>query len=565
MKTTMFMLFVAAAMASQAAAAERVARSVGAHPVVYDDYPESDVVIDVGPDIVLTITGEARTRFEFIENGSDFSSGGRDGSFDEAAFDDSFSYGASRYNIGFRVDLPRDVAAVIELQGANTFGGGPAGLGTELRAQTTQHQRPGVINHLWGASKVGSQNNLLGDDADPQHLEIIRTLSGALDPGVFVYQGYMEAAHVGDSIFSVRVGRQELAYGTEWMLGNQDFYDGQTYDGVKGIFEFTDKHRLDLFWAKLAERDTTINGAVADPVLDQSGDDSDLYGAYFSAQTLGNSSVGMDAYVMGLHDQANLALGVTTDADNNYITGAGLFGGDNLSYLSSYWVGVRFFRERETGFHFSAEVTYQFGKLDGVSNGDDGGFSIGAWGLESFMGYTWDQPTHPTIKGGVTYATGQSASDLGNGDWNTFFTPAGEVHPRLGLADVVDASNVLAFNLGYTGSKGNHSWGVDLYHFEAAEVDPFVEDSIVSDVAIDAGNDLSSTIGQEVDLWYNYQYSEHLVAQFAAAYFNAGGFIDDVNRCGSDDSTCDPTDPKDADSIQSSDAWRIYANLMVRF
>jgi len=57
MKRTMFALFAAAAMVSQAVAAdEETSRSVGAHPVVYDDYPESDVVMDIGPDIVLTDT-----------------------------------------------------------------------------------------------------------------------------------------------------------------------------------------------------------------------------------------------------------------------------------------------------------------------------------------------------------------------------------------------------------------------------------------------------------------------------------------------------------------------------
>jgi hypothetical protein len=566
MKRTMFNLLLAAAIASPAAAAETQARSVGAHPVVYDDYPESDVVIDVGPDIVLTVTGEARTRFEWIENTTDFSSNGRETDGDDIEFDDSFSYAPARFNIGFRVDLPRDVAAVIELQGNFEMGGGPAGFGTELRAQTTQHQRPGVINHVFGPPKVGNGNQILGADADPRRLEIVRVLNDIDGDGVFVYQGYIETAHVGDSIFSMRFGRQELAYGTEWLLGNQDWYDGQTFDAVKGIFEFTDKHRLDIFWAKIAERDTTL--ATTDggyPLLHQGGDDADLYGAYFSAQTLGGSSVGMDAYLLALRDQANIGYNVDTDADGDVITSAFLFTDAGLTYLQSYWAGVRFFRERETGFHFSAEATYQWGSLEGVSNGDDDGFDITAWGFEGFLGYTWDTPSHPTIKGGVTYATGSTAHDLGSGDYNTFFTPAGEVHPRLGLADIIEASNVLAFNLGYTGSHERHSWGVDLWHFEEAEPDPLVESSYVPDAAIEAGHDFGDEMGQEVDLWYNYQYSEHMVAQFAVAYFNAGSFIEDANRCGTPDGTCDPTDPSDADSIGTSDAWRVYANLLVRF
>ena len=563
MKRTMFILFVAVAIAP-AAAADTQARSVGAHPVVYDDYPESDVVIDVGPDIVLTITGEARTRFEWIENTSDFSGKGVESDFDNEEFDDAYSYAASRYNIGFRVDLPRDVAAVIELQGNFNMGGGVAGAGTELRAQSTQHQRPGVINHQYpGLGRVGSSNNALGIDANAKQLEIIRTLNDVDGDGVFVYQGYIETAHIGDSIFSMRFGRQEMAYGTEWLLGNQDWYDGQTFDGIKGIFEFTDKHRLDLFWAKLAERDTTVPGSVGSPVLDQGGNDSDLFGAYFSAQGLGGSKVGLDAYVMGLRDLGNIGWAVTTDPDGDIVTGEGLFTGGDLNYLEAYWVGVRFFRDVETGFHFSAEGTYLFGGMDGTFNGDDSGFDIRAWGFEGSAGFTWNTPSHPTIKGGITYATGSSASDFESGDWNTFFTPAGEVHPRLGLADLVDASNVIAFNLGYTGSHERHSWGVDLYHFEMDEADPLVEGSLVTEAAVVAGHGLDDELGQELDLWYNYQYSEHMVAQFAVAYFNAGNFIEDANRCAG--GFCDPSDPPGADSVHTSDAWRVYANLLVRF
>jgi len=588
MKRTLFGLLAAAAMVTTAAAADSEnSRSAGAHPVVYDDYPESDVVIDVGQDIVLTVTGEARTRFEWLENTTDFSSGGADGDDDNDLFDDSFSYAPARFNIGFRVDLPRDVAAVIELQGNYELGGGPAGVGTELRAQTTQHQRPGVVNPIVlgpGFSKVGAAGGL-GSPASgggpstalpsPTQLEIVRTLNDVDGDEVFVYQGYAEAAHIGDSILSVRIGRQEMAYGTEFLLGNQDWYDGQTFDGVKGILEFTDKHRLDIFWAKLAERDTTVDGSIGGAALNQGGDDSDLYGAYFSAQTLGGSSVGMDAYFLALNDDSNLVYNVSAQDDG--IIGYDAFDFYSIesdrSFLDAYWAGVRFFREREHGFHFSAELTYLFGNIEAnLDNDGDGAFddddslSIGAFGFESFAGFTWDTPTNPTVKGGITWCEGSDVNDYEHGDYNTFFTPAGEVHPRLGMMDLVDASNILAFNLGYAGSHKRHSWGVDLWHFEFDEVDPFVEDFTVHDVNLEDGDDLSNELGQEVDLWYNYQYSEHMLAQFAVSYFNVGNYMEDLNRCADEFvGDCDLDEDGEDTDLQTSDAWRVTANFLVRF
>jgi hypothetical protein len=598
MKRTLFALLASAAMISSAAAAEvETSRSFGAHPVVYDDYPESDVVLDVGPDIVLTVTGEARTRFEWVENATDFSSDGRDGivgSDDDDAFDDSFSYAPARFNLGIRADLPRDVAAVIELQGNFELGGGPFGTGTELRAQTTQHQRPGVINpQLHGAafSRVGGLGGALGDGTNPQngpgniggpgtisepsHLELVRVLNDIDGDGVFVYQGYIETAHIGDSIFSLRFGRQELAYGTEWLLGNQDFYDGQTFDGIKGILEFSDNLRLDFFWAKLAERDTTLDASLAgggSSLINQDGDDSDLYGAYFSAQCIAGSSIGIDAYIMGIIDDVNLEYDVDTfdvdgDGDTDLVSSNGYQLDENDGGLmNAWWLGARVFREREHGFHFSAEGTYLFGSIENELNGNEGNFDLNAWGFEGHLGWTWDTPTNPTIRGGFTYASGTDEDDFADGDYKTFFTPAGEVHPRLGLMDIVDASNVWAANIGYTGSFERHSWGVDLWHFEMAETDPIVEAAFIDPFELADGDEFDEELGNEVDLFYNYQYSEHMVAHFAVGYFDAGDFIEERNRCGSPDGNCDVDAPEDPnDSIQTDNAWRVFANLLVRF
>ncbi len=458
MNRTFFALLAASALVagSVAAAEMQTNRSVGSHPIVHDDYPEADLVLDAGNGILLSITGEARTRFEWVENGQDF----------DSSSDDEYYFAPSRYNLGFRVDLPRDVAAVIEMQGGFDWGDE---YGWATRRVLNDLGRPGsnVIPAGSNNLKPGRTVNDLANNDD-----------------VYLYQAYIEMANIGDSIFSMRVGRQELAYGTEFVLGNRDFYDGISYDAIKGIFEFSDNSRLDLFYAKLNE--SQLSGAISGPADD---DDANLYGAYYSTQSLGGSQVGMDVYGMALNDNSAL------DIESN-------------------WLGIRFFREALHGWHFSGELVYQFGD---IADRD-----IDAFAFEGFVGHTWDTPTNPGVHFGVTMATG----DDGGGDAETFFALAGEVHPRLGLADLIDASNVMAYNLGYTGSKDNHSWGADVFKFDLEE---------------DNGGD--DDMGWELDLWYNYQYSKNLVAQFAVAYFDAG----DLYGSGADAAT------------------RLYANLLVRF
>lgn len=594
MKSKLFTLFAAATlMVSQAALAaeSQTARSVGAHPVVYDDYPEASLALKAGDDVVLTITGEARTRFEWVENASDFTSDGFSDVDDSDFWDDGYSYAAQRVDLGVRVDLPHDVAAVLELQGAWNWGGDALGLGSQFRALANYHQRPGVVNPIGlpvAISRPGSITGLLGGSGDPAGLasvdsrtsEIGRTLRSASTDDIHVYQGYLEAANVGGSLMSVRIGRQELAYGTEMLLGNQDWYDGMSYDAVKGIFEFNENNRLDVFWAKLAERETTIPGSSFGlPIGTQGGDDADLFGAYFATKSLGGSSVGMDAYLINMKDGLNTewVVGADNDDGDGYDVFQTLDLQSGRSALDSYWLGVRFFREREHGFHFSAELTYQFGNMDSeydtdLSDGfggdgyeDQGNIDLAAWAFEGFAGYTWNTKTNPTIKGGVTWATGTSAGDLDGASSATFFTPGGEIHPRLGLMDLIELSNILAFNLGYTGSVGKHSWGVDFWHFQLDEVSPFVEDYYVTDAALEDGNDLSNTLGWELDLWYNYQYSKNLVMQTAVGWFNPGGYFDDMHNCPS--GGCDPGDSTTFDdpNISTADAWRIYTNFLLRF
>lgn len=571
MKTKVFTLLGAAlAMVSGAALAadDDSARSAGAHPVVYDDYPESDVVVSVTDDIVLTVTGEARVRYEWVENNSDFSSDGRATAADDDIFDDGYDFAPARMNVGFRVDLPRDVAAVIELQGAWDFGGNDSAA-TDGRAGVNQGLRPGNLTGLGtpaSAFKPGGTGSGFDTSGPSFGQDGARAARDAAYDAVHVYQGYLEMANIGDSIFSLRFGRQELAYGTEFLLGNQDWYDGLSWDGAKGIFQFTDNARLDLFWSKVAENNTSSGSGGLN-------DDIDLYGAYASIKSLGGSKIGMDAYLIGMSDARDMSWDIST-AGKLGGASSGTFAADRTdSFMSAWWVGVRFFRDVPHGLHFSAEVTYLFGDFNsdwtGTGGATDTEMDISAWAMEGFLGYTWDTKTNPTLKFGLTYAQGSDYSDLDNADWNTFFTPAGEIHERLGLMDLIDPQNVIAWTLGYAGSNGNHAWGVDVWHFEQDNTDPFINNELSGAVLTARGGEgFDEELGNELDLWYNYQYSKNMVAQFAIGYFDAGNFIEEVNNCDTDgDGFADDCDANlaSAGGIATDDAWRVYANLLVRF
>src|SRR5206468_6032019 len=51
-----------------------------------------------------------------------------------------------------------------------------------------------------------------------------------------LYQGYVSLNKIGGSAFDLTIGRQEYNLGNGLVIGNEDFYAGNVFDGVKGVW-----------------------------------------------------------------------------------------------------------------------------------------------------------------------------------------------------------------------------------------------------------------------------------------------------------------------------------------
>jgi hypothetical protein len=417
----------------------------------YDyDSDESDVVLRITDEIDLTMHAEVRSRFEWNDNLTDFSD----------AFDDEAGFVPSRVRLGFGLTLPRDVSVYIEAQELHSFG-------EDSPARATEGIRtvPGLI----GGSGTFAADTPRDD--------------------LSLYQAYMQMNSIGDSNINIRIGRQELAFGNEWMLGDNDFYGGLSHDGIRGWWDF-DRGRLDAFWIKADENNT---GALGGGFLGtpSSGDvDTDLFGVYYAHPEIGTSMIGFDVYGIGQNTAAN-----------------------NATNSDAYWIGTRFHRSPEWGFHFNAEVTYMFGEINLSKHTAAADLDIDAFGGEAHFGYTFDVTGNPDIHGGITYASGDD--DPTDSDAETFIqpfdtsggaAPYADNHGRLGFADVTTPSNLIAYQIGYAGSWENMAWGIELYTFESESALPGVDDDL----------------GDEIDVWFNYQYSRNLSMQVAYSYVDPG-------------------------------------------
>lgn len=310
----------------------------------------------------------------------------RGNSYDDDSFDANFV--EQRTRIGVNADFTDDVRVHIEIDDYGFFG-------TDLRDVTG------------GDSGFGG--------------------GGAGD--VSLYQGYIEARDMWDTTLQLRIGRQEISLGSEWLVGTNDTssaFSGLSFDAIRLDYA-TDNFTITGIWAKLAD---TLAGDFGD-------DDTDLYALYGSYT--GIEDITIDGYWMMVR-----ADGVSGDVDLHTI---GARAGGNVS-----------------NFDYEAELAFQFG--------DTGSTDFDGIGINAELGYTFDANYAPRIYIGFAWLGGPDDGDAG---FNRLFSNW-EYSQFLGNTDL---SNVWLVRGGVSMSPTEDiSLGLDLAYFQADEETAGSDDSL---------------------------------------------------------------------------------------
>lgn len=317
---------------------------------------------------------------------------------------------------------------------------------------------------VWGED-FRSQNYVLGLD----------TRAASVDD-VEVYQAYIEAREMWGTPLVMRVGRQELALGSQWLVGVKDtaaFFTGLSFDALKLSYE-TDMFNATLMAAKLAEN----FGNFAD-------NDLDLYGLYLSYTGL--EDVVLDAYWLFLRDDSAI-LGVDSDLHTVGLRGAGTLG----------------------AFDFEAEVAYQMGDIDARNIDWD------AFGGNLEVGYTFDMSWQPRIYLGFAYLEGASSGDM---PFNRLFSNW-EYSEFLENGEL---SNAFVYRAGVSAMPTE---SLDM----ALKAAYFVADEVDSGGWWFWSWEDSDKIGLELGLYADYHYTEDLVFRAGYAHFFARSGIRDGAR-----------------------------------
>lgn len=218
------------------------------------------------------------------------------------------------------------------------------------------------------------------------------------------YQAYIEANEMWGHPLRLRVGRQELAFGSQWLLGVNDAssaFTGLSFDAARLTYKPGD-FTIDAVWAKLADTSP----------LEEDGD-VDLYVLYGSYAGIEN--ITLDAYWMYVRDARALP------ADTPLTAAAGLVlagienwaGLDEWGPTTLHTIGVRGAGTALDGaLDFEAELAYQFGEADAVGKlfryaYSDNDARYDYWGLNLQAGYTFDVAWKPRVYLGFAWLDGE--------------------------------------------------------------------------------------------------------------------------------------------------------------
>jgi hypothetical protein len=387
-----------------------------------------------------------RGRYEYFNNYFDLTDNDESGDIN----DDSIAFAPYRAVVGITGTFTKNVSAHVDLQYAGVF----------------------------------------GDEFQPQK-DIALPIGEGFTPylfatqGVQLYQGYIDVSKIGGSNISVRVGRAEHTYGTELFLGDNDYYNGTSFDGARGMWQ-AGRNDLNAFYYKIAEDNIFDAGAV----------DSNLFGVtYDFGFEKGWGKVG--GYVLVAQD--NDGLGPIFIPDSKL-----------------YTVGAHWMRPMEDGegtmnaFDWNVELAMQSG------DAGDPDTTFGEADLSGYVGEGWfgwnfgrGGKSHGRIHAGFFVSSGDDPDTTD--EVEDFIGLYGDFHAnnRLGDLDFIDGAvgphNITNVNVGYQHWFGEaHSIMASLHYNMLTEDTGFTDDKL----------------GWEINAGYAYQYSKNLTFSVLAGEFS---------------------------------------------
>lgn len=325
-------------------------------------------------------------------------------------------------------------------------------LRTRLNLSATPIERVAVRVQLQDSRRFGAGSPNLGRGT-------LDASTGIID----LHQGYFKVNDLLGAPLSLKIGRQELIYGNQRLIGAVGWSNvGRTFDA--GVLKYDgDVLSVDVFAARLVSTTAEDEGS------------QNLFGLYGTWTGLGEQT--LDVFALFDND--------TNDAP--------LPGGESKNRLLRFTPGVTL-RGTVSPLSYELEAAYQTGKKAVVNNAPRS--TIQASLLSAYVSSSFEKASDLTIGAGYTRLSGDDApGDDELGRFNTLFATN---HKFYGFMDFFPAT-ATEFGLQDAHLKAAAQLTdrvrltADIHHFAQAEATP---------------NRSLQTLGQEVDLTATYQLAE---------------------------------------------------------
>jgi hypothetical protein len=360
--------------------------------------------------------------------------------------------------------------------------------------------------------------------------------AGQGDDTIQLYQAYIEMNDLGDYPLQVRIGRQELVYGREWLLGNNNAgrnFSGLAFDAIKASYD-TDLYRVDAWFSKLVDFSSPLVASIPAALaagFPENDADIDFYGVYGTYKGIENLTI--DGYWMFVRNAAGKLADLSVGGDVNWVNT------DKVNTLHT--IGGRVAGGWEVGdgmLDASGELAFQFGDTgmtDGITNdaGDYEGWAANIMGGYTFTNVEWT----PRIEAEYAYFSGDDELDEDMGSFVRLFS---DVHyGELNIGGNLDAgtSNMHIIRVGASAVPVEKlTVRGDFYYFMLAEDDVA---GGATTFGVNQVTGFDDDVGYELDLIADYQYTEDLNLRVGWAHFFADDAVENSWGGGVDDDDMD--------------------------
>lgn len=304
----------------------------------------------------------------------------------------------------------------------------------------------------------------------------------------------IKLANTEDGQVYLRVGRQELLYGSQRLIAPLDWANTRrTFQGVKTFWR-TSKFDLDAFWVRPMD---TEKGN-----FDNWDTQRDFYGFWGTYKPKKGHLV--DLYYLSLNDNRNVSAGNVAQGN--------IMRGDSIVHT----LGGRLIGNFDR-FLYEFEGMYQFGQRSNLD--------VSAFAVATGVGYNLALPMNPNVWIRYDFASGDGNPNDGNSNTFNHLFPFG--HYYLGFLDRVGRQNMHDINAQITLHPQPWFTFITQYHrYYLANKRDFLYNAGGAATLRDITGQSGTHVGDEIDVRVNFHVSRHQDILVGYSKLFTGNFIE---------------------------------------